>query len=392
MSMKSGLISIASNSVGVPTGYGQQAELLARNLLADGHKVASMSNYGLEGIMSEITYPEGVIPHYPRGLTMYSDDVLPAHHEHFKAQHKGFKDLILTLYDVWVYENERLKDFNIASWTPIDHITIPPKVLKWVQKPNVTPIAMAPNGKRLFDEASIDSIYIPHSVDTSIYKYSPEWQGQTIRKFMHTEGKFVVGMVAANKANGQIHRKAFGENLLAFSIFKKDHPDAVLYLHTEVSRAYNGFDILKLLSRLGIKPEDVILPHPYELRFGFPQEQMAAFYSGMDVLLATSYGEGFGVPTMEAQACGTRVIGSSWAATPDLLSEDCWAVDGQPFWNEAMEAWFQIPKVDSIVKALEMAYSAPRSPSEASIKFAADFDSKKVYQDFWKPALKKLLK
>ena len=389
----SGLISIASNSLGVPTGYGQQGELLARNLLADGYKVASMSNYGLEGIMSEITYPEGVVPHYPRGLKLYSDDVLPAHHEHFQAQHKDIKkNLVLTLYDVWVYENERLDSLNIASWTPVDHMTLPPKVAAWVQKKNVHPIAMAPNGKRAFDELGIESTYIPHAIDTEIYKPTPTWQGKNIREFMHTEDKFVVGMVAANKANGQVHRKAFAENLLAFSLFKKDHPDAVLYLHTEVSRAYNGFDILKLLQRLGIKPEEVILPHPYELRFGFPQEQMAAFYTGMDVLLATSYGEGFGVPTMEAQACGVRVIGSNWAATPDLVSDDCYLVDGQPFWNEAMEAWFSIPKVDSIVKALEMAYEAPRSPSEASIEFASMFDSKKVYEGLWKPFLAKAVK
>jgi len=386
-----GLVSIASNTVGMPTGYGQQGELLARRLLADGYKVANFSNYGLEGGMGEIPYPEGVVKHYPRGLSLYSDDVIPAHHEHFT---QGSKDpsMILTLYDVWVYQNPRLDDFKIASWTPVDHLTLPSKVQAWVNKPNVLPIAMAPNGKRLFDEAGIESTYIPHAIDTAIYKPTPEWQGKPIREFMRTEGKFVVGMVAANKANGQIHRKAFAENLLAFSIFYKTHPDAILYLHTEVSRAYNGFDILGLLRRLGVPPEAVILPHPYELRYNFPAEQLAAFYSGLDVLLATSYGEGFGVPTVEAQACGVRVIGSNWAATPDLVSEDCWLVDGQVFWNEAMEAWFQIPKVESIVNALEDAYTAPRSPSQASIEFASQFDTHKVYEAFWKPFLAEHLK
>jgi glycosyltransferase involved in cell wall biosynthesis len=48
----------------------------------------------------------------------------------------------------------------------------------------------------------------------------------------------------------------------------------------------------------------------------------------MDVMLATSYGEGFGIPTIEALACGTPVIVSEFAASTELLG-DVWLVDGQ---------------------------------------------------------------
>jgi hypothetical protein len=46
------------------------------------------------------------------------------------------------------------------------------------------------------------------------------------------EDRFVVMMNSANKGRTPV-RKCFGENLLAFSIFAKKHPDAMLYLHTE---------------------------------------------------------------------------------------------------------------------------------------------------------------
>lgn len=66
------------------------------------------------------------------------------------------------------------------------------------------------------------------------------------------EDAFLVGIVAANKANGQIHRKAFAENLLAFAIHLKKHPDSYLYIHTEPSKAYGGFDLAVLLKMTGI--------------------------------------------------------------------------------------------------------------------------------------------
>jgi len=105
-------------------------------------------------------------------------------------------------------------------------------------------------------------------------------------------------------------------------------------------------------------------------------------------LLATSYGEGFGVPTVEAQACGTRVIGSGWAATPDLVSEDSWLVPGQPFWNEPQKAFFQIPAIGSILTALEEAYRAERGFSATARSFALQFDIPTVWDKYWMPFLR----
>jgi glycosyltransferase involved in cell wall biosynthesis len=119
---------------------------------------------------------------------------------------------------------------------------------------------------------------------------------------------------------------------------------------------------------------------------------MAGFYTAMNVLLSTSYGEGFGIPTIEAQACGTRVITSNYAASKDLASEDSWKIDGQPFWDEAQGSFFQIPSVNAIVKALNEAYEANRGKSDKAIAFAKQFDADKVWNENWVPFFKKLLK
>lgn len=387
-----GVYSIWSNSYGAPTGYGQQIKHLIDNLKKHKAEVAMLSNYGQEASVGEINTPYGKVKHFPRGFDPYSNDVAPTDHKVFVSNFPEKKSAMITLYDVWVMTAKQYDDIEtIASWTPLDHITLPPKVKDWLVKPNVRPIAMAPNGVRMLQEAGIECDYAPHAIDTKIYK--PTFSvanGMTPEDYLGSKDKFVVGMVAANKASGLIHRKAFSENLMAYAIFKKKHPDAMLYIHTEPFGLAAGWNLIELIAAVGLTPNDVMFPNPMDYRFGLPQEHLAAIYTGIDVLLAPSYGEGFGVPTMEAQACGTRVIGSNWAATPDLVSEDSWLVDGQPSWDAAQKAWWQIPSVPSIVKALEEAYDKGKSRSQAAIDFAADFDIDAVWNKHWLPILRKI--
>lgn len=389
----SGAVTLWSNTPGVSTGYGVQAKHLVERLKRHGLDVAALSNYGLEGRIEDLETPYGKVPHFPRGFDGYSNDVAPSDHLAWAAKHPDKTDLMLTLYDVWVMKNPKFQQIRqIASWVPLDHITMPPLVERWLRNDNVHPIAMAPNGADLLETAGIEHTYIPHSVDTKTFKPRETLpDGQKVVDYFEANDKFVVGMVAANKANGLVHRKSYSENILAFSIFKQKHPDAILYLHTEPLGVMGGWNLIDLIKGCGLSKDDVMFPNPGDYRFGVDDEMMAALYSGMDVLLAPSMGEGFGVPTIEAQSCGTRVIGSNWAASANLVSEDGWLVDGQPQWDNAQKAWWQIPKVPSIVDALEQAYATGKTRSAAARSFAKDFDTEKVWFDKWMPLLKRLL-
>ena len=383
-----GAISFASNTPGMPTGYGNQGKMLVERMLKHGLKVASLSNYGLEGAKSELAIGKDKIPHYPRGLTHYSADVMPVWAKDFANQHSDLKHVLMTLYDVWVYNDLNYED-EIVSWVPIDHVSVPPGVLQFLKRENVTPIAMSLHGQESMEAMGIQSTYIPHGIDTKVYKPTDNIGGIATRDFMGVpEDAFLVGMVAANKANGQIHRKAYAENLLAFALHLKKYPNSYLYIHTEPSKAYGGFNIANLLKAVGIPKDNVLMPDPYLLRSGYPESSMAAFYSAMDVLLSTSYGEGFGIPTVEAQACGTRVITSDFAASKDLASPDSWKIPGQPFWDEPQGSFFQVPSLNQIVNALEQAYHAEKGTSKEALDFAKEFDFDKVFNWRWLPFLK----
>jgi glycosyltransferase involved in cell wall biosynthesis len=386
-----------SNGVNQATGYGQQSWEVVTRMKRHGIDVASVSNYGREGANGTIETPFGKIPEYARGLDLYSNDSTPVAHAHHISQHLGKPSLLMTLADVWILTNPEFDKIpKIASWVPLDHVSMPPAVKKWLDKPNVLPIAMAPFGVEQMAEVGIESTYIPHAIDTHIFKPTETIEGQLTRRFLNIkDDDFLIVVNSANKANKSIHRKAFAELLMAFALFRKKVPNAYLYIHTEPTGIYGGFHLPRLASAAGLPMDSVLFPNPIDYRYGFEREHLAAIYSAADVVAQLSYGGGYELPIMEAQACGKRVISINWSAPKDLVSEDGYLVTGQLFWDEAQLAWFKIPHIGSIAQAFENAYDdtkANGSHSEISRKFAKQFDAETVWLEKWVPFIKEHLK
>jgi len=386
-----GTVSVFSNSPGQPTGYGQATEALVKLLKRDGADVASLSNYGNEGVNTTYDTGFGEIPVYARGNEAYSNDVTPAHHKHWKALNPDQPDLLITLYDVWVLNAKAFDSIPIASWTPIDHNPVPPGVLKWLQKENVTPLAMSKFGLQQIEQVGVKGHYVPHSIDTKVFSQTDKIKDQPINEFMGFEdGRFIVGMNAANKSSGILHRKAYSENFMAFALFARKHPDAMLYVHADAS-SQHGWNLIALAQLLGIPTDNLTFPDPLAYRYGMSQETLAGIYSSWNVMLATSYGEGFGIPTVEAQACGVPVIVSNFAASPELVG-DGWVISGQPLYDPAQHSFWHVPSVPEIVEALEQAYARGKGKSAKAVEFAQAYDHEKVWQENWMPVLKELLK
>ena len=378
-----------SNAPWAGTGYGQQTEQAVQRLIKDGHEVAIHAIYGLEGSTSTWNG----IKIYPRGLNSYSDDIVTAHWQEW-TQATDLPKLLFTLFDVWVLKAPNLAMVpNIVSWVPVDHQPCPPEVLAWCEKPNVLPMAMSEFGQRMLEQQGVRSVYVPHAIE-SVFRPTATLKdaaGKSLtgRELMGwDEDKFVVMMTAANKGVYP-PRKSFPENFLAFAMFAQRHDDVVLYMHTDESGSMGGIDLKTLAQACGIAPERVKYADPYLYRMGFPKPALAALYSGADVLLAASMGEGFGIPVVEAQACGTPVIVSNFTAQPELVG-DGWVAEGQPFWDAAQKSWFLTPSVPSILDALEQAYQRGRGRSQKAVEFAKRYEADRVYESHWKPALKEI--
>ena len=66
-----------------------------------------------------------------------------------------------------------------------------------------------------------------------------------------------------------------------------------------------------------------------DVRFlgGVPQEHLPHFYNGAEVLVYPSFAEGFGLPVLEAAACGTPVITSNATALPEVMGTAACLID-----------------------------------------------------------------
>ena len=381
-----------SNAPWATTGYGQQSAQAIPRFKKAGYDIAIAANYGLEAAASTWSTEYGDVPVYPRGHDQWSNDVIPAHMYDWYRHDPSAEHAMITLFDQWVFKGPRYSDWRIGAWTPIDHMPAPPDVAAWVRQDFVTPIAMSMYGKSMLENVGIASEYVPHAIER-VYEptdfITRDNQQVTAREMMRVpEDAFVVGMNAANKGVYPC-RKAFGENILAFSMFAQKHPDAVLYLHTDALGSLGGIKMLELIKSVGLKKDQYRFVDPYMLRTGIPANEMAAIYTGMDVLLATSYGEGFGIPTIEAQACGTRVIVSDFAASTELCG-DGWLVGGQPLWDAPQKSFFHVPSIPEIVSALDEAYIKADDRSVKAIDFAAQYQSDVVFDKYWTKALDEL--
>jgi len=383
-----GAISWYSNSPGMPTGYGTQTAQVVSRLKRDGFTIQCLSNYGVEGLPTVWDSGHGPVRVQPRGADAYSNDVAGVYHRQLLAENPDKVDLFFTLYDVWVLQAASFDTMRVASWIPIDHNPVPPKVLDWAKKPNVRPITMSRFGQQALAAYGVESTYIPHAIE-KVFKPTETIDGVPVRDYTKWGDRFVIGMNAANKAGGGIHRKAYAENFLAFAHFAKDKDDVVLYVHADLLGAFGGWSLNDLAQACGISQDKLIFADPIEYRLGISAEKLAGLYSGMDVLLSVNYGEGFGVPQVEAQACGTPIITSNSCASPELAGPDSFIVDGQPFWDYAQRSWFHLPFVHNIVGALEQAYQRGRKEFPDTIEFAKQYDAETVYQKHWLPFLKK---
>jgi glycosyltransferase involved in cell wall biosynthesis len=375
-----------------PSGYGQQTELFTKRIRAAGHDVRHSCLFGLEGNIREI---DGFVC-YPTDVTRYGKHMLRAWAEDFG---EGSSDdiQIITLMDVWTWIRSKgggpQADFDglrLAAWVPIDHKPAPRVVCGALDAYKAQPIAMSRFGEAELRDQGFDPLYVPHGVDTSIYR--PSDDPRALKEAMGLDPDvFVVGMVANNSGQNP-PRKAYPQVFQAFAHFHEKHPDSFLYLHSETKGIFEGIDLHDLAAACGLPTGSYghVSQDKY-LAGTITAAQMASIYSIMDVLANPSMGEGFGIPIVEAQSCGVPVVVTDWTSMSELCGAG-WKVDGELWWDSFHSSWFMSPYVGDIVHALEQAYEARDDAAlkEQARAFALQYDADRVMLDYWIPALARL--
>jgi glycosyltransferase involved in cell wall biosynthesis len=378
-------ILLSSNAPWCRTGYGVQVENLlprvgALECVGGAEKIALFAWYGVQGGLTQWG------PHvvYPGHAHPYGVDVIGHHARHFGA------DVVITLIDVWTQAGvgEKVAPARWLPWFPVDTEPASPRVLDALQGAAL-PLVYSHFGERMLKQAGVECAYVPHGIEPAVYKVLPEDDVAQFRTALFGDAPHLTLMVAANKG---FDRKAFQVNLRAWAAFAKEEPGALLYIHTDSTSQAQGVDLSALAAALGIAGR-VRFPDRYSYYLGYPADYMALLYNAADVLLAASMSEGFGIPIIEAQACGTPVIVTDFASMPELVRWGTAVSPADHFWLSGLESWWAWPDWRGVRDALgnvgrEKQQRVPVRRKSASGAIHTQFEWEEVVHGHWEPVLR----
>jgi glycosyltransferase involved in cell wall biosynthesis len=340
-----------------------------------GHEVVVSSFWGLSGTATQwngIT----VLPGFGSG---YCSPSLQQHARYVDP------DLVLTLGDVWVLDPGVLRDLPVAHWLPSDCRPMSAADRGVLEAAGSQLIAMSRFGQARFAAAGISAAYVPHGIDFSVFKPQDRVALREARGL--DPDLYVVGV---NAANNDAIRKAAPEMMLAFAKFNQAHPDSVLALHTGV-HCDGGQDLEAIAENLGITDRSMVVDQ-YRYTAGLiGADDMNDWYGCVDVLLAATYGEGFGLPIIESMAAGVPVI-TTRCSSMEELNPDGIQIEGSPFWNGVHKAWWMRPSPGEMWRALEQAYEQRGDVDPVKLRDSvAQYEVGRVAEEHMRPVVDELL-
>jgi glycosyltransferase involved in cell wall biosynthesis len=353
-----------------PTGYGVQGALFAPLIAGLGHQVALSVMHRHPGQRDQW----GGLPVVGPAAVEYT---VPA--ADLKAALGGDPDLLIVIKDPWVLPPRQLRRWKTAVWANIDCEPMGRPDLDFFRASGAIPLATSKFGLAQMRKAGLDPVYIPHGIDLGAWQPHQGGTAAARDELGLPRDHFVAGI---NAVNADL-RKGWFEQLRAFaSFYHRLQPRSLLLCHTDPD-AKDGSPLRGLVEDLGLA--DCV-------RFGshnrMTGEQMTSWYQALDVLMCCTYGEGFGLPVVEAIACGVPVIGTDCSAITEKIPAGAgWLVSGQEFWNPQFRACWTAPRIGEITAKLAHAHTRQLTVPR---QYAAPYDAGFITANHWKPFLEEM--
>lgn len=346
---------LAGDSPTVETGFARCTRAACGRLLRRGHQVAVMG-------ISYDGWPHGYpFPVYPARSSDVRDWLglrqLPRVIAHFRP------DVVVLLNDPWnvpgymreLEESDLQHSPPVVGWLAVDAKNHPHSaelnslahVVCWTQFAVDElrtggcdrPTSVVPLGVNL-DQ------FLPHDREAARREVLPD---------SLPPGAFVVGTVGRNQP-----RKRLDLMIGYFAEFvrRAEATDAYLSLHVSPT-GERAADLRALCAYHGLAGRVAIADNP--VGQGFEDARMPLVYSSFDVYLTTTQGEGWGLPVMEAMACGVPCVVPDWSALGEWPGDAAIRV---PCTSTALSAPLNnfpytvggVPDLDATVAALTALY------------------------------------
>jgi len=294
----------------MPSGFASQTKNIVETLIDKKYDISVVDWIATEPAIQMTTRVNRakykVFGGYPYGFpkTDFGQRILPNVLDSIRPS------LLITLADTWMIAY--IKNIKHPKWIhycPVDGGPIPPEVSSVLKSVDQV-VAMSKYGQNELNKVGIDSIYIPHGVNTQIFYPIPTKQKEEFKKSIGYEDKFIWLFVGRNQPRKNIH-----DLMRAYKKFNDLYPNkSILYCHCDpFDRA--GSNLEDFARMLGIQKnfiwtEDFLSINDRKLNY---------IYNIADVHISATIGEGFGVTTLESMACGIPNIIGNHTTSPELV-------------------------------------------------------------------------
>jgi hypothetical protein len=148
-----------------------------------------------------------------------------------------------------------------------------------------------------------------------------------------------------------------------------------------------GWDMKQVVDKVGLRGH-VFVTNQYDAAVVAAGPQLLAqMYNSFDVLMNVSSGEGFGIPIIEAQACGTPVLTGNWTSMPELTHYG-YTVEADARVLSPHFGYHYIPSLEDMVYRLECVWrmGSKEKALDAATWAQDEFNIDRV-ADLWEFAL-----
>ncbi len=310
-----------SDHIDSPSGFGVQHRHLAFALAAAGYEVHSLGLWDSRPLAA-LSEPPAGSKTCRRLLTRYPGGMGVEDHRRAWAMYRDLlrPDLVITLGDLEMFRHlndEPHRPFAWCHWLPLDALPYPaPDHDAMLRYDHL--VLMSRFGLHLVRphlEGRVPLHYIPHGVDTRVFRPHEDplalrrrW-GRRLGVEMRPDD-FILIARDANQWRKQ--------QPLLIEALAKLPPDVklILHCHPVAHPNANGWDLPRVARLYGVADRVIFTSPPPD---PLAPAQLAELDNLADLRVSATQGEGFGVITIEAMACGTPTLITNYTTSPELL-------------------------------------------------------------------------
>lgn len=312
---------------GVSTGFARCTHAVCDELHARGHEVQVLAMNFFGNPQIQARYPYELWPAMDLtdgGQDTFGETRLPRMVRRFQP------DVIVLLNDPWniaqYLERMRVKlggldksyhDVGlppVVGWLAVDAENNPSEHLNYLE--HVVTWTNFGSDELVKGGYTGPTSVVPLGVDVD--QFRPVAQAHARSKILPVQvpaDSFIVGMVGRNQP-----RKRLDLALCIFGKWITEHQidDAYIYMHVAPT-GEQGCELAQVASHYGCAHR--LIKATPTVGLGATEETMPLVYNSFDVYLNTSSGEGFGLPALEAMACGVPCVVSDFSGLGEWTGE-----------------------------------------------------------------------